>query len=157
MCHLSVGVGSSYKRVIEPKEKYLSFQGTNTPMLFRALFGKRETSNFHCDEQETVCHKWLDVTYYVSVATVACRYNAVQYNIISHTPVKWFRQNINQSLNIQKTSQGSPVPFIMILEKIDHAKPASHYISLYWHMMKPCLGSYYPDECHFNRQSPRVI
>ena len=121
------------------------------------LFGKRETSNLHCDEQEAVCNKWLDVTC-VSVATFT-----VQYNMILHTLLSWLGQNINQSLNIQKTSHSSLVrarfgmSFAMNVEKIDHAKPASHYTSLHWHMMKPCLWSYYPDECHFNRQPPRVV
>ena len=34
--------------------------------------------------------------------TVQCRYNAVQYNMIFHTPLHWLMQNINQTLNSQK-------------------------------------------------------
>ena len=35
--------------------------------------------------------------------TMECRYNAVEYNTITHIPLQWLRQNINQCLHSQKT------------------------------------------------------
>ena len=51
------------------------------------------------------------------------------YNVILYTSLNWLRQNINQSMNPQKTmpwwlSYG--VCFVGILEKIDHAIMASY-------------------------------
>ena len=41
-------------------------------------------------------------------STGKCRYNAVQYNMILHTPLQWLGQNIHQSFNPQKTPHISP-------------------------------------------------
>ena len=38
---------------------------------------------------------------------VECRYNAVQYDNISHTPMCWLRQNISETLNPQTTPHTS--------------------------------------------------
>ena len=40
--------------------------------------------------------------------TVECRYNTVQYNMILYTSLRWLEQNINVSLNPQKTPHNSP-------------------------------------------------
>ena len=44
---------------------------------------------------------------YVLMYTVSCRYNVVQYNILSYTALRFLRQNINQKLNSQKISHSS--------------------------------------------------
>ena len=44
------------------------------------------------------------------LCAVKCRYNAVQYNMILHTVLKWLRQNVNQDLYSQHTSHISPSP-----------------------------------------------
>ena len=64
--------------------------------------------------------------------TVACRYNAVQYNMIFHMPLHWLMQNIDKSLDSQKTLHTSPsrasyqVSIERNLEKIDPVIAASH-------------------------------
>ena len=58
--------------------------------------------------------------------TVCCRYNAVQYIMLSQTVLQWQQQNINLILNSQKPPHSSPsqvsygVSVMNILEKIDH-------------------------------------
>ena len=55
--------------------------------------------------------------------TVKCRYNAVQYNMISHTAQQWLKQNIYQNYHSQKTTHSSPsrasygVSILMIWEE----------------------------------------
>ena len=56
--------------------------------------------------------------------TVECHYNAVQYNMVFHSPLHWPTQNINQTLDSQKTLHSSPsrasygVSIVNILEKL---------------------------------------
>ena len=40
--------------------------------------------------------------------TVECHYSAVQYNMICHTPLHWLMQNINPTLDSQKTPYLAP-------------------------------------------------
>ena len=40
-------------------------------------------------------------------STVKCRYNAVQYNTIFHTQLRWLKQNIHQSVKFQLTPHTS--------------------------------------------------
>ena len=69
----------------------------------------------------------------VMLNTVECHYNVIQYNMIMHTSLLWLSQNINESLNPQKTPHISPyranygVSFVMILVKIDHVITTPHY------------------------------
>ena len=54
--------------------------------------------------------------------TVECRYNAVQCNMVLHTPLQQVRQNINEKLSPQKIHHMSPyygVYFVNVWEKDD--------------------------------------
>ena len=61
---------------------------------------------------------WETLTTCFSPCTVECRYDAVQYSMISQIPLYWQQQKINQHLNSQKTPHSSPwrvsygVPFV---------------------------------------------
>ena len=67
-----------------------------------------------------------------------CRYNAVQYNMVLLTSLRWLRQDINQNLWPQKTIHASPwrasygVSFVRILEKNDRV------------ITVPCCSCYSP-------------
>ena len=51
--------------------------------------------NLHCIQKHViVCSMYYNPVQY----TVPCRYNAVQYNMILHTPLQWLGQIINESL-----------------------------------------------------------
>ena len=49
------------------------------------------------------CFPQVNTSWKRRKGTVECRYNAVEYNTIMHTPLHWLRQNINQCLHSQKT------------------------------------------------------
>ena len=72
------------------------------------------------------------------LSTVECRFNAVQYNNIFHSPLHWPTQNINQISYSQKTlhilpSQASyRVSIVRIWEKIDCVIRALHCIYWFW-------------------------
>ena len=79
--------------------------------------------------------------------TVMCRYNAVQYNVKFHTPLHWITQNINQSLDSQKTLHVSPscasygVSIVKIWEKIDRVTTAPQCMNK--HDRWGCADAYY--------------
>ena len=49
------------------------------------------------------CFPQVNTSWKRRKGTVVCRYTAVEYNTIMHTPLHWLRQNINQCLHSQKT------------------------------------------------------
>ena len=63
---------------------------------------------------------------------VKCHYNTVRYNMILLSLLHWLKQNINQTLNWQKTPHTSPsrasyrVSIVRIWEKIDCVITAPH-------------------------------
>ena len=75
--------------------------------------------------------------------TIECRYNAVQYSMVLHTPLQEVRQNINQRLNPQKTPHTSPwrasygVSFVNILKKVCGVMTAPHCIAQQWRPLLP--------------------
>ena len=83
---------------------------------------------------------WLNIS--LQCYTVECRYNAIQYNMIFHTPLHWLTQNINQALHSQKTLHISPswasygVSIVMIWEKIDRIITAPHCINWWYNHYK---------------------
>ena len=64
---------------------------------------------------------WSDDSEYFAISfkiTARGRYNAVQYNIILHTPLRLPRLNKNVSVNPQKTPHSYGVSLVRIFEKI---------------------------------------
>ena len=61
--------------------------------IFRFQFQKGLT----CQETKRAFHFLVD--------TIECHYTTVQYNMILHTSLQWLWQNINESLDPQKTPQ----------------------------------------------------
>ena len=61
--------------------------------------------------------------------TVECRYNAVQNNMVLHTPLQQVRQNINEKLSPKEIHHISPyyrVYFVNVWEKDDLVIMAPH-------------------------------
>ena len=71
---------------------------------------------------------------YPKKGTAGYCYNVVQNNMTLHTSVHWMGQNIDQSLNSQKTCHSSPVrssykvSFMRIFLKTDRVMTAPHCI-----------------------------
>ena len=70
--------------------------------------------------------------FYSHQNTVECHFNVINCITISHKTLPWHRQNINQTLNSQKTPHVSPllvsyrVSIVRMWEKIDRVMTASH-------------------------------
>ena len=66
--------------------------------------------------------------------TVERHYNVLQYNTILPTPMQWLSQNVNETLNPQKTPHSSPIrasigaSFMSNLDEIDCVIIALHCI-----------------------------
>ena len=58
-----------------------------------------------------------------TVNTVECRYSAVQYNMIFHTPLHWLTQNINPNLDSQKTLHVTGEPWSVYCEEFGENWP----------------------------------
>ena len=65
--------------------------------------------------------------------TVRCGYNAVQYNMVFHSPLHWLTQTTNQSLDLKNTLFVLPsrasygVLIVKIWERIGRVKMAPHW------------------------------
>ena len=79
---------------------------------------------------------WEHISVNLNRNTVECLYNAVQYNMVFHSPLNWPTQNINQTLDSQKTLHSSPsrasygVSIVNILEKIDRVITAPQWLPI---------------------------
>ena len=78
-----------------------------------SLTGLHPDSYQHCPKNFIVIERKSAasgiINDFVYKLAVECRYNTVRYNTTLHTPLYWLTQNMNQTLDSQKTLHGSTV------------------------------------------------
>ena len=93
------------------------------------------------DSQELYRYNFSEEYSLVYLNTVDCHFNAVHFITILHTAMWWQCQNINQTLDSQKTPHTLPsrASCVSILEKIDRVITASHYNIFWYHFCVNCV------------------